>query len=51
MPSIANSHEKISVTKEAMGMHAVFYFGRKIAKFLQETMGWPPVSLDLKGEI
>jgi hypothetical protein len=29
----------------------VFYFGRKIAKFLQETMGWPPVSLDLKGEI
>jgi hypothetical protein len=29
MPSIANSHEEISVTKEAMGMHAAFYFGYK----------------------
>jgi len=32
-------------------MHAVFYFGRKIAKFLQKQMGWPPVSLDFEGEI
>jgi hypothetical protein len=46
MPSIANSHEEISVV-----MHAVFYFGRKIAKFLQKQMGWPPVSLDFEGEI
>jgi hydroxymethylglutaryl-CoA reductase len=36
MPSIANSHEEISVAKEAMGMNAVFYFGQKIAKFLQK---------------
>jgi hypothetical protein len=28
----------------------VFYFGQKIAKFLQKKMGWSPVSLDFKGE-